>query len=52
MAEAMGVGVATVRTHIQSVMSKLGVRSRLEAVLLAVAHGLVEPPARRLSDSA
>lgn len=51
MAEAMGVGVATVRTHVQSLLSKLGVRSRLEVVLLAVAHGLVEPPARRLSDT-
>lgn len=52
MAEAMGVGVATVRTHIQSVLSKLGVRSRLEAVLLAMAHDLVESPQRRLHDPA
>jgi two-component system nitrate/nitrite response regulator NarL len=52
MAEAMGVGITTVRTHVQSVLSKLGVRSRLEAALLAVAHGLVEPPARRLPDTA
>lgn len=52
MAEAMGVGVSTVRTHVQAVLSKLGVSSRLEAVLLAVSHGLVEPPQRRLPDPA
>jgi two-component system nitrate/nitrite response regulator NarL len=44
LAEAMGVGVATVRSHVQAMLSKLGVRSRLEAVTLAVAHGLHEPP--------
>jgi two-component system nitrate/nitrite response regulator NarL len=48
LAEAMGVGVATVRTHVQGVLTKLGVRSRLEAVSVAVAHGLHEPPLRRL----
>jgi two-component system nitrate/nitrite response regulator NarL len=48
LAEAMGVGVATVRTHVQSVLNKLGVRSRLEAVTVAVAHGLHEPPLRRV----
>ena len=48
LAEAMGVGVATVRTHVQAVLTKLGVRSRLEAVTLAVAHGLHEPPLRRV----
>lgn len=51
MAEAMGVGVATVRSHVQAVLSKLGVRSRLEAVILAVAHGLHEPPQRQLAGS-
>jgi two-component system nitrate/nitrite response regulator NarL len=49
LAEAMGVGTATIRTHVQAVLSKLGVNSRLEAVTLAVAHGLHEPPERRLS---
>jgi two-component system, NarL family, nitrate/nitrite response regulator NarL len=47
LAEAMGVGVATVRSHVQAMLSKLGVRSRLEAVTLAVAHGLHEPPQAR-----
>ena len=45
MAEAMGIGPATVRTHVQAVLTKLGVGSRLEAVVHAVAHGLVEGPA-------
>jgi two-component system nitrate/nitrite response regulator NarL len=48
LAEAMGVGVATVRSHVQGMLSKLGVRSRLEAVTLAVAHGLHEPPQARV----
>jgi two-component system, NarL family, nitrate/nitrite response regulator NarL len=52
MAEAMGVGVSTVRTHVQAVLSKLGVSSRLEAVLLAVSHRLVEPPQRHLPGTA
>ncbi|MCW2699436.1 MAG: two component transcriptional regulator, LuxR family [Blastococcus sp.] len=47
MASAMGVGIATVRTHVQAVLSKLGVGTRLEAVTLAIAHGLHEPPQRR-----
>lgn len=44
MAEAMGIGIATVRTHVQNVLTKLGVESRLAAVAYAVAHQLVEPP--------
>jgi len=46
LAAAMGVGTATVRSHVQAVLSKLGVRSRLEAVTLAVAHGLHTPSRR------
>ncbi|MEU6645720.1 response regulator transcription factor [Saccharomonospora sp. NPDC046836] len=38
------VSVTTVRTHIQSVLSKLGVHSRLEAAALAVKYALVESP--------
>lgn len=37
----MGVRYSTVRTHIQSVLSKLGVHSKLEAVAFAVNEGLV-----------
>jgi two-component system nitrate/nitrite response regulator NarL len=31
-----------VRSHIQSVLTKLGVHSRLEAASVAARHGLVE----------
>jgi two-component system nitrate/nitrite response regulator NarL len=41
MAE-LGVSRTTVRTHLQAVLSKLDVHSRLEAASLAVRHNLVE----------
>lgn len=34
---------ATVRTHVNSVLAKLGVRSRLQAVVLAIRYGAVDP---------
>lgn len=40
MAERLSVSDATVRTHVQSVLAKLGVNSRLEAVALTVRAGL------------
>jgi DNA-binding NarL/FixJ family response regulator len=43
MAAEMGVSVTTIRTHVQAVMTKLGVHSRLEAAALATRHGLVPP---------
>ncbi|WP_236790617.1 response regulator transcription factor [Amycolatopsis sp. GM8] len=43
MAERLGVSVATVRTHVRALLTKLGAHSRLEAASLAVRHGLVEP---------
>ena len=42
MATALGVSPATVRTHVQSLLVKLGVHSRLEAASLAVRYRLVE----------
>jgi two-component system nitrate/nitrite response regulator NarL len=42
MARAMGVRLSTTRTHIDSVLIKLGVHSRLEAVACAVREGLVD----------
>jgi len=35
------IGRATVRSHVQHILAKLGVRSRLEAAALAVQHSLV-----------
>jgi two-component system, NarL family, nitrate/nitrite response regulator NarL len=45
MAERLGVSVTTVRTHVQSVLTKLGVHSRLEAASYAVRHRLLSPSA-------
>jgi DNA-binding NarL/FixJ family response regulator len=42
LARSMGVTWATVRSHVQSVLSKLGVHSRLEAATVAVRDGLVD----------
>jgi DNA-binding NarL/FixJ family response regulator len=33
-----GISLATVRTHVGQVLSKLGVRSRMQAALLATGH--------------
>jgi two-component system, NarL family, nitrate/nitrite response regulator NarL len=38
----LGVSAATVRTHVQSLMTKLGVHSRLEAASYAVRYGLLD----------
>jgi two-component system nitrate/nitrite response regulator NarL len=42
MAARLQVSRATVRTHVQSLLTKLGVHSRLEAASLAVRCGLLE----------
>lgn len=42
MAVELGVSTMTVRTHVQAVLAKLGVRSRLEAVSLVAKHQLPE----------
>lgn len=43
MARRLGVSATTVRTHVQLLLTKLGVHSRLEAASLAVRHGLQDP---------
>jgi DNA-binding NarL/FixJ family response regulator len=43
MAERLFLSPHTVRTHVQNVMSKLQVHSRLEAVAFAVQHHIVHP---------
>ena len=50
LARSLGVSSATVRTHVQSMLCKLGVHSRLEAVAFAVSRNLVEPPNERRRD--
>lgn len=41
IASALGIRLTTARTHIQSILTKLQVHSRLEAVAVAERHGLV-----------
>jgi two-component system nitrate/nitrite response regulator NarL len=43
IAEELGIAKNTVRTHVQSILSKLQVHSRLEAAAFAVRHGVVRP---------
>jgi two-component system, NarL family, nitrate/nitrite response regulator NarL len=49
IAMRLGISSHTVRTHVQSILSKLQVHSRLEAAAYAVSHGLVDVPGRRQS---
>jgi DNA-binding NarL/FixJ family response regulator len=37
------LGQATVKTHVASILRKLGVRDRVQAVVFAYEHGVVEP---------
>lgn len=46
IAREMGVAYSTARTHIQNVLTKLGVHSKLAAVTYAVRNGLVAPHPR------
>jgi two-component system, NarL family, nitrate/nitrite response regulator NarL len=47
MVGSLGISSATIRTHVQSLLSKLGVHSRLEAAAFAVQHGLLDQSLRR-----
>ena len=42
IADRLGITTNTVRTHVQAILTKLQVHSRLEAAAFAVRHGLVE----------
>jgi DNA-binding NarL/FixJ family response regulator len=46
IAGALVISSKTVATHIQHILSKLGVQSRAQAVAVAFQHGLVEPEVR------
>jgi two-component system nitrate/nitrite response regulator NarL len=43
MARSLHVSASTARSHVQNVLIKLGVHSRLQAAALAVSHELVAP---------
>jgi len=43
IARRLGVGDATVKTHVGSILSKLHLRDRAAAIVFAFDHGLVEP---------
>ena len=47
LAQELNITYATARTHIQNVLTKLGVHSKLELVAFAVAHQLVAVPSSR-----
>jgi DNA-binding NarL/FixJ family response regulator len=49
LAGLLGVSTATARTHVQNVMMKLGVHSRVEAVATAVRTGIVDVEQDRAS---
>jgi two-component system, NarL family, response regulator len=46
ISERLGIRPSTIRTHVRSSLTKLGVHSRLEAVVLALFEGLISQPAQ------
>jgi two-component system nitrate/nitrite response regulator NarL len=47
LSQRLGISPNTVRTHVQSILTKLQVHSRLEAATFAVRHGVMDEPKRR-----
>jgi len=45
IAQLMGISEVTVENHLSRAMDKLAVHHRLEAVISAMRHGLIRPPA-------
>jgi DNA-binding NarL/FixJ family response regulator len=52
IARTLFLSPKTVRTHVQRVLAKLGVHSRVEAVSFALRHRIVAAPGRRLAAGA
>jgi two-component system, NarL family, nitrate/nitrite response regulator NarL len=52
VARSLSVSPNTVRTHVQSIFTKLGVHSRLEATAFAVRYGLVSTKSRTATKDA
>lgn len=49
IADRLYISETTVKTHVNHILTKLGVRDRIQAVVLAYDYGLVEPGASRRS---
>jgi DNA-binding NarL/FixJ family response regulator len=44
IAERLGISVKTERNHMASITEKLSVHSRLQALVFALKHAVVDPP--------
>jgi DNA-binding NarL/FixJ family response regulator len=47
VAEGLGISALTVQSHVKSILAKLGVHSKIEAVTLAWRYGLAPPSTGR-----